>query len=265
MPVHDLNREFLKTFKIDKFFKPEKRGGQKAVHFVEIKGKRYAMKLLLATSGIDERTKRELNIYEKFKGLEGIPTIFNIEMYEGELVVFEEYIEGDTLSDIVTSYANDHTKVTSLIKSVCDIMQPVWDARLIHRDIKPANIIIKKDGKPVILDFGIARDLLDVSLTATGMQPLSWQFGSPEQYAGRKAHISYRTDYFSLGVLAYFLFHQKLPFGNSKDEVDAKFSSGDESFAVADSNPLRPFLVETMRFSPAERPRRLETVLNLLP
>ncbi len=264
MPIHDLNKDFIKSFKITKFFKPEKRGGQKIVHFVEIDGKRYAMKLLLA-SGIDERTKRELNIYEKFKGLDGVPTIFKIETYDGELVVFEEYVEGDAVSDIIATYASDHVRVSRLIKSLCDIMKPIWDEGYIHRDIKPANIIIRTNGKPVLLDFGIARDLLDASLTATGLQPLSWQFGSPEQYAGKKAQISYRTDYFSLGAMSYALYHQALPFGNSKDEIDIKFNSGNESFFVADSCPLKSFFIESMKFSPAERPRLLEDLIKLLP
>jgi len=264
MPIHDLNKDFIKAFKIAQFFKPEKRGGQKAVHFVEVEGKRYAMKLLLA-SGIDDRTKRELNIYEKFKGLDGVPTVFKIETYEGELVVFEEYVEGDTLLDIVTTYQGNHAKVSGLIKSLCDIMKPIWDGGYIHRDIKPANIIIRTDGKPVLLDFGIARDLLDASITATGLQPLSWQFGSPEQYAGRKAQISYRTDYFSLGAMAYVLYHQALPFGKSKDEIDAKFNSGNEVFVIADTCPLKKFFIESMKFSPAERPRLLEDLLKLLP
>lgn len=264
MPIHDLNKDFIKAFKISNFFKPEKRGGQKAVHFVEVEGKRYAMKLLLA-SGIDERTKRELNIYEKFKGLDGVPTIFKIETYEGELVVFEEYVEGDSLLDIVASYRGDHAKVGGLIKGLCDIMKPIWDAGYIHRDIKPANIIIRTDGKPVLLDFGIARDLLDASITATGLQPLSWQYGSPEQYSGKKALISYRTDYFSLGVMAYFLYNQALPFGNTKDEIDARFNSGIETLGITTTSPLISFFIEAMKFSPAERPRLLEDLIKLLP
>jgi eukaryotic-like serine/threonine-protein kinase len=264
MPIHDLNKDFLKVFNISTFFKPEKRGGQKIVHFVETDGKRYAMKLFLA-SGVDDRTTRELNIYEKFKDLEGIPNIFKIENYEGELVVFEEFIEGDTLLDIAHSYKNQHQKISLLIKSLCEIMKPIWDAEFIHRDIKPANIIIRNSGNPVLLDFGIARDLLDVSITATGLQPLSWQFGSPEQYAGKKSQISYRTDYFSLGAMAYFLYNQSLPFGNSKDEIDYKFNSGNEIFPIEDDCPLKAFFIESMKFSPAERPRLLEDLIKLLP
>lgn len=264
MPIHDLNKDFLETFNISGFFKSGKKGGQKAVHFVEIQGMRYAMKLLLA-SGIDDRTKRELNIYEKFRDLSGIPNIFKIETYEGELVVFEEYIEGDTLLDIIPKYNGDYSLISQLVKNLCEIMRPIWDSGYIHRDIKPANIIIRPDGSPVLLDFGIARDLLDESITATGMQPLSWQFGSPEQYAGKKAQISYRTDFFSLGVLSYFLFHQTLPFGNSKGEIDLKFNNGNESFLINSPCPLTEFFIEAMKFSPAERPRFYDDLIKLLP
>lgn len=264
MAILDLNKDFVTFFKITNFFKPEKRGGQKSVYFVEIEGKLYAMKLLLAT-GFDERAKRELDIYEKFKGLDGIPTIYKIEIYENELVIFEEYVNGNTLVDIFSTFKGDHIKVSKLIKSLCDILTPIWDEGYIHRDIKPANIIIKPDENPVLLDFGIARDLLDASITATGLQPFSWQFGSPEQYAGKKDHISYRTDFFSLGVLAYFLLFNAFPFGNSKDEVDKKFNSGNETFDCIDACPLKKFFIESMKFSPAERPRLLSDLVILLP
>ncbi|MFO0355675.1 MAG: serine/threonine protein kinase [Sphingobacteriaceae bacterium] len=264
MPIHDLNKDFLATFKITGFFKEGKRGGQKAVHFVEAEGTKYAMKLLLA-SGIDERTKRELDIYNKFKGLDGIPTIYKIESYEGELVVFEEFVEGNCLGDIIGEFKGDSDRINTLIKALCKIMKPIWDGNYIHRDIKPANIMIRGDGTPVLLDFGIARDLLDASITATGLQPLSWQYGAPEQYAGKKDMISYRTDFFSMGVLAYVLYHQHLPFGNSKEQVEAKFQSGDETFKMDPNFKLKDFCTASMRFSAAERPRKLEDLIKLLP
>ncbi|EKJ86181.1 serine/threonine-protein kinase [Leptospira meyeri] len=264
MAIHELKKDFIERFKIDKFFKEEAVGGQKSVHFVEIGGEKFAMKLL-RSSGFDERVARELEIYEKFKHIDGIPTICRTEIYQNHLIVFEEYIEGETLANIVNTFNGDYQKVTKLIKSICEIMKPIWKAGFIHRDIKPENIIMRTNGNPVLLDFGIARDTFNSSLTATGLQPFSWQFGSPEQYAGKKELISYRTDYFSLGVLAYFLYYQELPFGKTKLEIESKFNLKQQDFGIKSNSELSNFFFESMRFSPAERPRLIEDLINLLP
>lgn len=92
----------------------------------------------------------------------------------------------------------------------------------------------------------------------------SMMFYSPEQYAGDKDKISYRTDFFSLGALAYYLFYQKLPFGNSEEEVSQKFKSKNEAFDIDDGFKLKNFCSETMKFSPAERPRLINDIINLL-
>ncbi|MDD2513025.1 MAG: hypothetical protein PHS71_07235 [Proteiniphilum sp.] len=54
----------------------------------------------------------------------------------------------------------------------------------------PNNIIIQENGHPIVLDFGIARDLDDETITPTGFQPFTWNFGSPEQYFFKRELIS---------------------------------------------------------------------------
>jgi eukaryotic-like serine/threonine-protein kinase len=117
----------------------------------------------------------------------------------------------------------------------------------------------------MILDFGIARDLGETSITGTGgLQPGTWKWAAPEQYAGQKDMISYRNDSFSVGVMAYFLYHKKLPFGNYAEDIDAKFKSGDESCSIADACGLKPFLTEAMRFKPSHRPKDIEDLIKLI-
>ena len=101
------------------------------------------------------------------------------------------------------TYKGSNDKVTKMISHVCNTLKPFWERNpsIIHRDIKPSNIIVRPNCIPVVIDFGIARDLGEKSITDTGQpQPGSWRFATPEQYAGNKELITFRTHFFSLGV-----------------------------------------------------------------
>jgi serine/threonine protein kinase len=262
MSIHSINQDFLTQYNISGFFQAEKRGGQKVVYFPVISGVNCVLKHF--PGGQDDRFDRELAIYEKFKHLSGITKVTSVETYGKDIIVFEEFIPGETLIDIIPNYSGNAPLITELLKEIIIIMEPIWKERFVHRDLKPENIIIKADGTPVVIDFGIARDLDAASITGTGWQPKSWRFAAPEQFAGDKTQISYRTDFFSLGLIAYVLYFQKLPFGSSEIEVDAKFKSGDQSYVSDAGFTLDKFCKEALKFSPAERPRLIEDLLNLL-
>ncbi|PVY40380.1 protein kinase domain-containing protein [Pontibacter virosus] len=263
MPIYDFSPAFTERFGITGSFKDLKRGGQKTVYFVNQGDKRITLKLF-HTASKDARMIRELEIYEKFKDLDGIPKISSIQDFEGEIVVFEEYIEGVTLTDAVSDFIGQDDKVIELTERLVNILTPIWLNDFVHRDIKPDNIILQDGGIPVLLDFGIARDLGADSLTASGFQPHSWPFAAPEQYAGRKELVDYRTDFFSLGVLAYHLYSGTLPFGQTQEEISNCFKSNQQNFSMNEHCRLKPFLAEVLKFSPAERPRLIEQIKSLL-
>jgi serine/threonine protein kinase len=262
MSIHSFNQAFLDQFKISEFFQAEKRGGQKVVYFPTIEGVSCVLKHF--PGGQDDRFDRELEIYEKFKHLAGITKVQKVEVYGKDILVFEEFIPGNTLSDIVPRFKGDSVAINKLMKEIMVILDSIWRARFVHRDLKPENIIILDNGSPVIIDFGIARDLNAVSITGTGWQPKSWRFAAPEQFAGDKDQISYRTDFFSLGTLAYYLYHQELPFGKSEAEVALRFKGNDQSFISDPGFTLTNFCTAALKFSPAERPRLIEDLFNLL-
>jgi serine/threonine protein kinase len=262
MSIHILNQAFLDQFKISGFFQSEKRGGQKVVYFPTIGGENCVLKHF--PGGKDDRFDRELEIYEKFKHIEGITKVLAVETYGKDILIFEEFIPGDTLADILPFYQRNAAAITELMKNIVVILSPIWKERYVHRDLKPENIIIKKDGTPVIIDFGIARDLGADSITGTGWQPKSWPYAAPEQFAGDKDQISYKTDFFSLGILAYLLYFQNLPFGNTEVEIGSRYKGTDQSFDTDSGFTLNSFCEAAMKFSPAERPRLIEDLYNLL-
>ncbi len=237
-----------------------KSGGQKVVFIVTKDGTKCALKLF---HNFGQRDIRELEIYEKFKDLDGIPKIISVEDFNGDKVVFEEYIDGSSLQDIANTYAGDADKVRDLISKVISILEPIWNDSKIHRDLKPSNIMIKSNGEPVVIDFGIAQDLTGTVYT-THVIPNTWDFASPEQLLGQRDQIDYRSDFFNLGLIAYRLYHQRRPFGDTQADVEQKFRLKDTSHTTDKNCKLNPFFKECFGASPSDRPRDLKALLQTL-
>lgn len=261
MSAITLSKELISHFKISSFA-PANVGGQKTVFIVQIEGQTFALKVMNVA---DERFEREVRICQEFDSNPGIPKILKIEQFNKDTLILEEYIEGNDLHDLKTNYIGNETETIRLISKTIDILEPVWNAKYVHRDLKPQNLRIRTNTEPVVLDFGIARALDEGSLTVTGSQPLSWPHASPEQFLGRKELISYRTDFFSLGVIAYQLYTGGLPFGNKKKEVEQTMSeTGALTFSSTGSDVIDQFCSSTLHRSPADRPRNVKVLKEML-
>ncbi len=193
------------------------RGGQKEVFIVTRNTQKVAIKIL--HYGLQAREQREIDFYKDHAHLHGIPKIIEILEIDGQPIIIEEYIEGNRLDTISGSYLRDHQKISALIRQVCDVMEPVWAASFVHRDLKPENIIIQPDFSPVIIDFGIYKNPDITTITETGFQPNTCHFASPEQLVPEIGAVSYRSDYFSLGVIVFNLFFGVLPFGQDRESI----------------------------------------------
>lgn len=255
-----LSKDLLDHFKISDFKQMTTPSGQKTVFMVEIEGVKHALKIIHVA---DERFEREVKICQEFTDTVGIPCITRIEKFQDDTIILEEYIDGKDLSEVITDYKGDEIKVRHLIHSISTILSPVWKARYVHRDLKPQNIRISKEGTTFVLDFGIARALSDESITAAGNQPMSWLYASPEQYAGKKELISYRTDFFCLGIIAYFLYTGEYPFGRKKAEIELVFSKPQIQVASGNDN-IDKFCNAVFQFDPSQRPGRIEAFLDLI-
>ena len=256
--MKDSTKKALNVDKIHKTFA----GGQKYVFIATRDNAMCAIKMF--KYGFGEREERELEFYKANENLIGIPKIIDVIDEDGDTIVVEEYIEGDCLQDVIPKYANSAKTISKLITEIADIMRPIWSERKIHRDLKPLNIIVTPDGSPVVIDFGIFKDPALTTITDTGIQPNTWMFAAPEQLLGNKAQISYRTDFFSLGVIAYLLYFQALPFGNKRDDVLSKITAHDLSYTTEPDCGLTEFFEATLQFDVSMRCRNVELIKEAL-
>lgn len=127
---------------------------------------------------------------------------------------FEELLEGGSLADRLERGATlSENEVLDLGRPLLEALAHLSDLGLVHRDIKPANIMFRASGsRPVLVDFGLVRDLEATSLTPSflGQGPGTPYYAAPEQLNNEKDMIDWRSDQFCLGVvlgISHFGFH----------------------------------------------------------
>ncbi len=120
------------------------------------------------------------------------------------LFVIEEYLSGGTLTARLPSINHDVIRVCNYGGALLNAVSHIRDKSLVHRDIKPDNIMFRSDSDvPILVDFGLVRDLRNISLTLTYLQqgPCTPFYASPEQLNNDKHLIDWRSDQFSIGVV----------------------------------------------------------------
>jgi serine/threonine protein kinase/formylglycine-generating enzyme required for sulfatase activity len=111
--------------------------------------------------------------------------------------------------------------VLLLIERAARALHVAHVAGLVHRDIKPGNIMVTPEGRPVLLDFGLARDFEDQgqTLTETGQVMGTPAYMAPEQLLGNRKEIDGRSDVYSLGATLYECLTLRRPFEAESFEV----------------------------------------------
>lgn len=122
-----------------------------------------------------------------------------------------EYVEGTPIVDYANTNGLDLNARLDLFREVCAAVSFAHQKLVIHRDLKPANILITRDGKAKLLDFGIAKLVkTDGDETRTQTYAFTPDYASPEQIRGE--NLSTATDIYSLGVILYELLTGSRPF-----------------------------------------------------
>lgn len=165
---------------------------------------------------VKERFQREAAVLEELgESNHQIPRLFAYFSESGQFYLVQEWIEGDTLTQIVEREGRlNDGQVKAILLSLLPVLDYVHSCHIVHRDLKPDNVIVRRrDGLPVLIDFGAVKEAIKTVVHSQANSTPSIVIGTPgfmaaEQAAGRPR---YASDLYSLGLIAVFLLTGKLP------------------------------------------------------
>ena len=187
-------------------------GGMGVVYLAERSGEGFkqtvALKLIragYATGSLELRLAEERRILARLEHPGIARFIDGGSTASGQPYVAMEYVEGQDLVQYCTAHALTLRERLLLFAAVCDAVHYAHQQLVVHRDLKPGNILVTKDGRPKLLDFGLAKAIEgEGSLDATQTAPwVTIAYASPEQL--RRGRVSTLTDIYALGVVLYEL------------------------------------------------------------
>jgi serine/threonine protein kinase len=204
---------------------PIGQGGQAMVYLAE----RTADRLTVALKVLDRQARQDSVYLERLKReyqvLAAIEHPYVAKIYDqsfsGELpYIAMEFVPAGTLAGRMRD-AIAPRDALRLVGQIAQALDAIHAKGIVHRDLKPANILFRPDGRPVIVDFGLAKDLAAHStVTIAGQLLATPRYMSPEQCLNRP--VDGRSDLYSLGVIFYEMLTAKRFYesANSADVVN---------------------------------------------
>ena len=192
-----------------------------------------ALKLLalhLATSGAArERFEREARNASRLEHT-GIATVYEFGEAEGQVFIAYQFIEGETLAHRLEAGPHPLPDLLRLARGSSEALAHAHGRGVFHRDLTAGNVMLRPDGSPVIVDFGLARTSGDVGLTSTGTTVGTLPYLAPEQW--RNEGFDARSDLWSLGVVFYLAATGQMPFGSDTGQA--------VMYRVMNEEPVKP-------------------------
>lgn len=200
-----------------------------------------ALKVLTRRSLADDEVKRRF-MREANAGANldhpGIVKIYDFGEDEGEHYLSMEYVEGQTLRDMVKETPFPPEQAINICIAVAEALAAAHKAGVIHRDIKSENIMLTPAGEVKVMDFGLAKMQNTSLLTQEGGLLGTVAYMSPQQASGEA--VDHRSDIFSLGVVLYELLTGRLPFGAEYEMAVIYSILNEDPISVKDLNPQLP-------------------------
>jgi serine/threonine-protein kinase len=175
-----------------------------------------------------------------------------------------EYLEGRTLEEMIKKKTKfNYRIIAEVIMQICSALDYAHQQNIVHRDIKPANIMILRDYRAKVMDYGIAR-VESSSMTKTGIAMGTPNYMSPEQLKGQPS--DQRADLFSLGVVMYELLLGRRPFKGENITSLIYAILNTEPHKPSNVNPQVPLLFDRiidrcLKKNPAERYQRAKDIM----
>lgn len=230
------------------------RGGMGAVFEAEqiSLGRRVALKILRFGGVSDpeavERFKREAETVANLHHTNIVP-IFAVGSERGVNYFAMQFIEGESLAELLARNRRPlaPVQVAEFGLQAAEALAHAHQRGVIHRDVKPSNLIVDRENRLWLTDFGLARRMDDVSLSLTGALLGTPRYMSPEQAVAARKQVDHRSDLFSLGATLYELLTAEPAFaGETPHDVIQQILS-------AEPKPIRQRVKSV--------PRDLETIV----
>ncbi len=249
--------------------------------------RKIALKLLRSRvgKGSNERLVREARATARLAH-PNVVVVHDVGEHNGSVFMAMEYVDGGTLGEWLAAEDRGREAIQAAFHDAGLGLQAAHEAGLVHRDFKPANVLMGRDGRARVTDFGLARNrqtpedrealfttesgaqakLSDATLTRTGAVVGTPAYMSPEQFAGEVADA--RSDQFSFCVALFEALCGSRPFaGRTVTELAANVSAGriaDRQRLDALPGRLRNALLRGLRAEPADRFPSIGALLRAL-
>lgn len=212
------------------------RGGMGAVY----KGRQVSLKRAVAIKLLPAELSSDAEFTSRFQreaqtlaslSHQGIVTIHEFgQTSQGHLFFVMEHVDGSDLARLLQGGRRlESAQALELTVQICEALQYAHTQGVVHRDIKPANVLITRDGRAKLADFGLARPLTGekTRFTATNHVMGTPEYMAPEQWKGQSDH---RSDIYALGVMLYEMLTGSRPQGafdlpSIKAKVDARLDA----------------------------------------
>lgn len=216
------------------------RGGQGTVYLAwdTRLPRQVALKVLhgAAAFGVEDRLRfrREAELSSRLDH-PGICTVYEAGEADGLAYLAMRYVEGETLASRIEGLRrrgqpdpSDLDAALAIVEQMARAVHAAHQIGIVHRDIKPSNVLLGEGARPVLTDFGTARDLDGQTLTLSGDVVGTPAYLSPEQVAGRARRFDWRIDIYALGVTLYESVTLRLPFeAASRESLYQRILSAD--------------------------------------
>ena len=251
-------------------------GGMGSVWLVEdarLDGKLFAIKMLPSILVSNKRAYNQLKS-EALVAMKLVhPNIVQIRAFEennGNPFLVMDYIDGETLDDWLGERGQEsgggsqalgvsEEEVVKLLKPIAEALDYAHAEGVVHRDVKPANVMIRKDGHPFILDFGIAREIQETMTRVTGkMSSGTLLYMSPEQLSGDMPKKE--QDIYSFAAMVYECLKGEPPFcrGAIEDQIKNKTPE-----VLGDDITVASSVMAGLAKKPEDRPKICADVLKV--
>jgi serine/threonine-protein kinase len=156
----------------------------------------------------------------------------------------------------------------TILRQVCEALHYIHSQGVVHRDVKPENVLVAENSAVKLIDFSISQTKWDRVIGVFGRKASgSPSYMPPEQIQGRRT--DYRSDYYSLGILAFELLTGRLPFTGPSMQVVFDKHMKEPTPSARAGNTTVPLEIDQvidtlMQKNPTRRPSRLDDIIYVI-